>query len=74
MSVRRLDKSVCDHPDRLSVTKDGRAIYVPCKLSDNMLVLNARDGATIRSHAINAGEAPHNTYTGEGERYIYLGS
>ena len=72
--VRRLEKSECDHPDRLSVTMDGRAIYVPCKLSDNMLVLDARDGATIRSHSVNAGEAPHNTYTGERGRYMYLGS
>ena len=72
--VRGLEKSVCDHPDRLSVTKDGRAIYVPCKLSDNMLVLDARDGATIKSHSTNPGEAPHNTYTGERGRYMYLGS
>jgi hypothetical protein len=26
---RRLQKSDCDHPDRLSVTSDGRELYVP---------------------------------------------
>ncbi len=72
--VRELDKAVCDHPDRLSVTLEGRALYVPCKLSDNLLVLDARDGSTIKAHTVNAGEAPHNTYTGESGKYMYLGS
>jgi hypothetical protein len=71
---RRLEKPVCDHPDRLSVTADGRALYVPCKLSDNMLVLDARDGATLETHPVGKGEAPHNTYTGERGEFMYLGS
>jgi hypothetical protein len=71
---RRLQKSVCDHPDRLSVTIDGRALYVPCKLSDNMLVLDARDGSTITTHSVGKGEAPHNTYAGERGELMYLGS
>ena len=71
---RRLEKSVCDHPDRLSVTVDGRALYVPCKLSDNMLVLDATDGSTITTHTVEKGEAPHNTYTGERGEFMYLGS
>jgi DNA-binding beta-propeller fold protein YncE len=72
--VRRFEESECRHPDRLSVTKDGRALYVPCKLSDNMVVLDAGTGATLATHTVNAGEAPHNTYTGELGRYMYLGS
>ena len=72
--VRTFDEAECKHPDRLSVTTDGRALYVPCKLSDNMVVLDARDGRTIRTHAVNDGEAPHNTYTGETGKYMYLGS
>jgi DNA-binding beta-propeller fold protein YncE len=71
---RRLGKSECDHPDRLSVTVDGRALYVPCKLSDSMLVLDTEDGSTIRTHTVNNGEAPHNTYTGERGQFMYLGS
>jgi DNA-binding beta-propeller fold protein YncE len=71
---RRFEKSVCEHPDRLSVTSDGRALYVPCKLSDNLLVLDARDGSTIKTHTVNEGEAPHNTYTGERGDFMYLGS
>jgi DNA-binding beta-propeller fold protein YncE len=72
--VRRFEESECRHPDRLSVTTDGRAVYVPCKLSDNMVVLDAGTGATIARHTVNGGEAPHNTYTGELGRYMYLGS
>ncbi len=72
--VRRFDEAECKHPDRLSVTNDGRALYVPCKLSDNMVVLDARDGRTVRTHTVNEGEAPHNTYTGESGKYMYLGS
>lgn len=72
--VRRFNDAECRHPDRLSVTSDGGALYVPCKLSDNMLVLDARTGATIATHTVGAGEAPHNTYTGEAGRYMYLGS
>ena len=71
---RRLQQSTCDHPDRLSVTLDGRALYVPCKLSDNMLVVDASDGTTIASHRVDKGEAPHNTYTGERGQFMYLGS
>jgi DNA-binding beta-propeller fold protein YncE len=71
---RRLEKTVCEHPDRLSVTVDGRALYVPCKLSDNMLVLDARDGTTLATHTVGEGEAPHNTYTGERGEFMYLGS
>ena len=71
---RRLQKPECAHPDRLSVTTDGRALYVPCKLSDNMLVLDARDGAILAAHTVGKGEAPHNTYTGERGEFMYLGS
>lgn len=62
---REFNESDCKHPDRLSVTVDGAALYVPCKLSDSMVVLDARDGRTIRTHNVSEGEAPHNTYTGE---------
>lgn len=71
---RRFEKPVCDHPDRLSVTSDGRALYLPCKLSDNMLVLDARDGSTLKTHTVGKGEAPHNTYSGERGEFMYLGS
>ena len=71
---RRLEKSECEHPDRLSVTVDGRALYVPCKLSDSMLVLDASTGATLKTHTVQKGEAPHNTYTGERGEFMYLGS
>lgn len=72
--VRQFDEEECEHPDRLSVTVDGSALYVPCKLSDSMVVLDARDGRIIRTHTVNEDEAPHNTYTGERGEYMYLGS
>jgi hypothetical protein len=37
-------------------------------------VLDARDGSTIKTHTVNEGEAPHNTYTGERGDFMYLGS
>lgn len=72
--VRRLEEAECKHPDRLSVTIDGRALYVPCKLSDSMVILDANDGRIIRTHTVGKGEAPHNTFTGERGEYMYLGS
>jgi hypothetical protein len=39
-----------------------------------MVVLDARNGATLATHTVDAGEAPHNTFAGERGRYMYLGS
>jgi hypothetical protein len=39
-----------------------------------MLVLDARDGSTLKTHTVGKGEAPHNTYTGERGEFMYLGS
>ncbi|MCH7688391.1 MAG: hypothetical protein IH899_17205 [Planctomycetes bacterium] len=35
------------HPDRISITRDGRALYVPMKSSDTTLVLDASNGERI---------------------------
>jgi DNA-binding beta-propeller fold protein YncE len=56
---RRLEKSDCDHPDRLSVTSDGRALYVPCKLSDNMLQARRKYGSWMMSGAICTSTTRH---------------
>jgi hypothetical protein len=60
----------CKKPDRLNVTLDGSALYVPCKNSDKELILRASDGATIATLSI-AGD-PHNTFTGEQGKWMYM--
>ncbi len=56
-------------PDRLNVTLDGRALYVPCKQSDKQLVLDAATGARLAEFAMT--RDPHNTFIGEQGRYVY---
>lgn len=57
------------HPDRLTITRDGRALYVPCKRADKMMILEAATGRRLREFARPGN--PHNTFTGERGRYIY---
>jgi hypothetical protein len=60
----------CKKPDRLNVTFDGMALYVPCKNRDIELILNASDGSTIKTIPIP--DDPHNTFTGEQGKYMYM--
>jgi WD40 repeat protein len=60
----------CGNPDRLNVTVDGKALYVPCKDDDRYLILDAEQGNVIKKFAFD--RSPHNTWAGEGGRYMYL--
>jgi YVTN family beta-propeller protein len=62
--------SGCSHPDRLTVTLDGRAIYVPCKESDKVFVIDAETKQVLAR--LDVPDRPHNTFLGESGRYVYL--
>lgn len=60
----------CITPDRLNVTLDGSDVYVPCKDSNRLLILNAATGDVRANVAI--ADNPHNTFTGESGHYMYV--
>jgi hypothetical protein len=60
----------CGNPDRLNVTVDGKALYVPCKDDDRYLIVNAEDGDVIKKFDFD--KSPHNTFAGESGKYMYL--
>jgi dienelactone hydrolase len=70
ITPQQLKSMGCLKPDRLNVTIDGSALYVPCKKSDKELILNASDGKRIKMLTIR-GE-PHNTFTGEQGKWMYM--
>lgn len=69
-SVRTRDTFDVDHPDRLSITKDGSALYVPMKASDVTLVLSASDGKELTR--FDRPGRPHNSWSGEQGKYMYV--
>jgi hypothetical protein len=56
-------------PDRISITADGRAVYVPIKQNDKYMVLDASNGEHIAE--FDRPGRPHNSWTGEQGRYMY---
>ncbi len=60
--------SGCDFPDRISVTIDGSALYVPCKAGGYRIV-NAADGRVIKQFSFTG--SPHNSFVGESGKYAY---
>ncbi|MGE0174762.1 MAG: hypothetical protein AB7T49_18360 [Oligoflexales bacterium] len=60
----------CDFPDRLNATTDGSVVFVPCKTSDTHMVIDANTGDVIKT--IPMPKTPHNTFTGETGKYMYL--
>ncbi|MBI4624837.1 MAG: hypothetical protein HY736_16680 [Verrucomicrobia bacterium] len=60
-----------EFPDRLNVTRDGKALYVPIKNSDRILVLDSRTGEKLADHPLHTN--PHNTFIGEQGRYVFAG-
>ena len=60
----------CEKPDRLNVTPDGSALYIPCKESNKELILDASDGSTIKMLDVRG--RPHNTFAGEQGKYMYM--
>ena len=59
-----------DHPDRICINKDGTAVYVPMKSSESTLILNPATGQRVAQ--FDRPGRPHNSFTGEQDRYIYV--
>jgi hypothetical protein len=67
-----IDLDNCDHVDRLNVTLDGTAVYVPCKASNTGHAIDAMTGETLAQW--ETGESAHNTFIGELGKYVYFSS
>lgn len=59
-----------NHPDRLCITTDGTALYVPMKDSDTTLILDSSNGERIAQ--FERPGRPHNSWTGERGKYMYV--
>ncbi|MGE0872531.1 MAG: YncE family protein [Kofleriaceae bacterium] len=60
--------SGCDFPDRISVTVDGSALYVPCK-DGGYRIIDAATGDEIKQFSFDG--SPHNSFIGESGTYAY---
>jgi DNA-binding beta-propeller fold protein YncE len=60
-----------EFPDRINVTRDGKALYVPVKNGDRMLVIDSHTGAKLADHPMHTN--PHNTFIGEQGKYVFAG-
>ena len=60
-----------EFPDRINVTRDGKALYVPVKNSDRMLVLDSHTGNKLADHPMHTNS--HNTFVGELGKYLFAG-
>ena len=69
-SVNTIDAFGLKHPDRLCITTDGTALYVPMKDSHVVLILDAANGERVTQ--FERPGRPHNTWTGERGKYMYL--
>ncbi len=58
------------HPDRLCITTDGSALYVPMKDSDVTLILDTATGERIAQFPRPG--RPHNSWSGEQGKYMYV--
>ncbi len=63
-------KYALDHPDRLSITLDGSALYVPMKDSATVLILEPSNGERITQ--FERPGRPHNSFSGEQGKYMYV--
>jgi len=59
-----------NHPDRLCITIDGTALYVPMKDSDTTLILDTSNGERIAQ--FERPGRPHNSWSGERGKYMYV--
>ena len=60
-----------EFPDRINVTRDGQALYVPVKNGERMLVLDSHTGTKLADHPMHTN--PHNTFVGELGKYLFAG-
>ncbi len=58
------------HLDRLSVTNDGKYLFVPCRGADQVLVLDATNGDLVKTLRVKGN--PHNSFVGEQGKAMYL--
>jgi DNA-binding beta-propeller fold protein YncE len=68
-SVNILEKYAFKQPDRISITADGSALYVPVKQNHTYLVLDPATGEHITE--FERPGRPHNSWSGEQGRYMY---
>ena len=80
--VNTLEQYGLRRPDRITITADGQALYVPMNWSRETdgytgwenhvnMVLAASNGEKITE--LSRPGRPHNNWTGEGGRYMYMG-
>lgn len=62
----------CTHPDRLTISNDGKTLYIPCHANDRVWIVNAANGETIKT--IPFAGRPHNSMAGESGKYIFVGA
>jgi DNA-binding beta-propeller fold protein YncE len=60
---------ICEEPENIAVTPDGKWLYVPCKHGEYWVVDTA-SGATVKK--ISTGGRPHNAKPSSDGRYMYL--
>ncbi|MGE0174581.1 MAG: YncE family protein [Oligoflexales bacterium] len=61
----------CPFPDRLNLNKEGTELFIPCKTDpEQHVVVNAETGEFINKWPME--KFPHNSFTGEQGKYIYL--
>ncbi len=68
--VNTIDVYGYDHPDRVSITTDGSALYVPMKGTDKTLILDTATGERIAE--FERPGRPHNSWSGERGKYMYV--
>ncbi|MCH8216886.1 MAG: hypothetical protein IH892_08955, partial [Planctomycetes bacterium] len=68
--VNTMQEYELNHPDRISITVDGGALYVPMKSSDQTLILDTANGKRLTQ--FKRPGRPHNSWSGEMGRYMYV--
>ncbi len=68
--VNTMDVYEYGQPDRISITADGRALYVPMKRADKVLILDTANGERVAEFARPG--RPHNSFSGESGKYMYV--
>lgn len=68
--VHTLETYGYGQPDRLSITTNGKALYVPMKRADKTLILDTASGE--RFTEFDRPGRPHNSFAGERGKYMYV--
>lgn len=68
--VNTMDVYEYGQPDRLSITTDGHALYVPMKRADKTLILDTVTGERVAE--FERPGRPHNSFSGESGKFMYV--